>query len=444
MFTGVTEQDSGRFYYGWAVSIACTLIYAVVTLGGFFAALFFPMMAEELGFTAADLGVATSVYTWVLVISSVGVGYLVDRWGPRRVLLLGVPIASIGALALLTVTALWQAVLYFGIIFAVGQAMAYTGPCFVLVRRWFQKRAGLVTGLMLSACGVVIAVGAPFLVQTSTTIGWRNTLLWTAVAMEGLILVLAFLVIRNSPEDMGLHIDGLSDDEVRRMEDAASAHVVGLQSMSVSQSLRTSQLWLIAGGVGMLTIVAQGATQLTTVAALSVGIPAIESGSALTWWALALVISGIVGGMAGDRFGKRGTSVVVALCAAAVMTYGWLLANNPTNLYILMFLGGLLAPMPTVLYPGLLGDLFGIDNLGTILGVAGLLGGVIGGFGPLIGGMIASATGSLGLFWLICAICEVVMAVCYLLVRKTEIARQNEQVMGLSNATLQDARVDLR
>ncbi|HEX2151200.1 MAG TPA: MFS transporter, partial [Stellaceae bacterium] len=116
---------------------------------------------EDFGWSRAETSIAYSVSQLVGGISAPLVGMLVDRLGPRRLLLIGSVLLGISLVASAFVTALWQIVLLYGIVMTFGANCLGLVAFVPLLSRHFVRRRGMAISIVQSANGIARGISAP-------------------------------------------------------------------------------------------------------------------------------------------------------------------------------------------------------------------------------------------------------------------------------------------
>ena len=235
-----------KVFYGWyivAASVGLNFYLSVVFFQGF--QVFFLPILQEFGWTRALTSGAFSLRQLESGLLAPAVGFLVDRWGPRIVILLGVILGGVGMIMMSYVDSLWTFYVAF-LIASLGVGGASHGVSWsVAVAQWFQRLRGRALGIAM--LGPV--VGGPFVVVVAILegmIGWRAGIMLLGV---GLIIVgtpLA-LVARSRPEPYGYLPDGDEPGEV----DTSEVDVRGLalegasNGLTVGQAVHTRDFWVL-------------------------------------------------------------------------------------------------------------------------------------------------------------------------------------------------------
>src|SRR6266702_3471603 len=151
---------------------------------------------EEFGWSRAETSVAYSVSQLVAGLSSPFVGALVDRLGPRRLLLLGGGLLVFGIAASAFATALWQIIALYGVVMTIGANCLGLVVFVPLLSRHFVRRRGMAISIVQSANGIARGISAPLVQLLISLIGWRSTYLVQAGLMGVMVLPLAALFRR--------------------------------------------------------------------------------------------------------------------------------------------------------------------------------------------------------------------------------------------------------
>jgi MFS family permease len=171
---------------------------------------FFVAFLEGFGWSRADTSVAYSISQLIGGASAPLIGILVDRLGPRILVLLGGIILAVGLAANAYVSTLWQLVLLYGLVITIGAnclGLLVSAP---LVSRWFVRKRGMAIAIVQSANGYGRATSTPLVQVLISAVGWRTSYLVLSGFMAVLIVPLMRLFQIREPGDMGLAPDGFS------------------------------------------------------------------------------------------------------------------------------------------------------------------------------------------------------------------------------------------
>ena len=242
-----------RYFYGWnIVGAAATAMFASSALQGYGTGSFLVPMSDDLGWSRTEFILAITVGQFVMAGTSLYIGDLLDRRGPRPLMLLGTSVAAVSLLASSLITELWQWVAVRGLAVALGTALAGGLVVNVTMSKWFVERRGRAIGFAamgISLSGVVVP---PALTALVDGVGWRMA--WQLLAIGFVLLMVpATLLMRRRPEDHGLNPDGRSATELR----AGAADAVErdfASSLTRRQAIRTRTMWMLVFAFGMSSL----------------------------------------------------------------------------------------------------------------------------------------------------------------------------------------------
>ncbi len=372
-----------KIFYGWWVLVGC--FFFALYVGGVivygFTAIFEPI-ANEFGWSYAQISFAASLRGLEMSILAPILGFVVDRFGPRKLLFGGAIITGIGMLLLSRMNSLVMYYVAF-IIIAIGMSPSSGTVMLAAVGNWFRKKIALVTGIAASGFalgGVLVPVMSNYI----TVYGWRDVILGIAIGMWVIGIPLSLLV-RHKPEQYGYTMDGEVDNSYD-VKGGTAVKAVDDVEISFKTIMRSSIFWRIAivfflQYMAINSVIAHCMPYLS-----SVGIGREISSLA----AGALPIVSIIGrlgiGWIGDRYDKKTLTIyglVLTVLGLLVFNFAgdgaWLLA-----VYLLLF--GVGWGGNVTMRAALLREYFGRNNFGTIYGMAScvsMLGTLIG--APLAG-----------------------------------------------------------
>jgi MFS family permease len=400
-----------RAFYGWWVLAALFVIGCIGPLARYSISAFFPSISTELEWSRSIIGSAQSLSLWVYSFVSLFTGWMADRYGGRKTILIGGVITLAGWMLLSSVHSLWQLFIYYGVVMAVSVSFTHLVPIQSTSRKWFVKHGGLAGGIVGSAFALGTAIFSPILTSTAGDFGWRNVSIVAAVASGIPIIVLAYFVIRDTPESVGQHPDGATDTALQSHSSPPSGN------WRVRDSLRTRQFWILFLVYSLLGVVYNGLLGHLVIWAVDMGSTATTAGIFVTLFNGPSVIARVLGGFFGDKYGKR-KILIIGICFSLIIAFiGYRTVTSPLLLGVFVVVLGLSMGFSNTLFAPYLGDLFGRENVGSLFGILTLGWGLIGGVGPLVWGAIYDHTGSYSLALLVSSGCYVVTLVIILLIK---------------------------
>ena len=364
----------GGAFVTFAVSAALMHSYSV----------FLVAFLEEFRWSRAETSLAFSMSALVGGVSAPLVGVLVDRLGPRRLVLLGGSVLTLGLLGSAYVGALWQIVVLYGVLMTLGANGLGLVVFVPILSRRFVSNRGMAISIVQSANGFARAVSAPLAQLLISAIGWRHAYLAQAAFMGVLVWPLAALFRRDEPP-------------APRVSQSASPPGEGVgaarpmrRDWTLAEAIATPHFWLLFT-VYLCTGLGSFFVSLHQLAfAVDAGFDKLHAASVLGFGAFLAVGGTIVTGTVSDYIGRE-LSAILAYAVSIVGVICALFITGPQHAWLLWlhacFFGltwGARGPTITAKTA----DLFPGPNLGTILGVI------------TVGTGIGSAVGAWGAGWI--------------------------------------------
>ncbi len=400
-----------RVHYGWvmvAISISVLLAHAL-TLYAF--GVFLKPLTGEFGW---DRGALSGAYSMsVLIGGGLGIlsGRLTDRYGPRPIVTAGGLLTGIAFFLMSQVSSLWHVYLIWGVLMGLGFSFCLI-PVMAIVPKWFIKRRGIASGLVMAGMGLGGVVTPPLSQWLISASGWR----WAFIILGVITLVIIVPVaqfMKHSPQRAGLKPYG--EDETSEDEQPYSLTMDGF---SFNQAIRTKRFWLF--GLILASFFFSFGTILVHIVPHTndVGIPAITAASIVSIAASISIISRLGTGYIADKVG--GIRALLACITLITLALIWLLfATETWMFYVFAVIFGLSYGGLVTLLPVITAELFGVVSLGVILGGLTFVGTIGEALGPPISGTIFDITESYWLAFLICAVISAAAAVLSLVLLKS-------------------------
>src|SRR5262249_51313352 len=130
-----------------------------------------------------------------------------NHFGLKRVVTVALAVIAAGLIGAMFMRELWQLVLLWGVVLGIGTGVTALVLGATVASRWFDKRRGLVVGLMTASNATGHLTFVPFRGSLSDSIGWRTALGFVVVVLAA-AFVLAGLLLRDYPADVGLPVYG--------------------------------------------------------------------------------------------------------------------------------------------------------------------------------------------------------------------------------------------
>lgn len=230
-----------RIHYAWVVVAVAFMSGLVATGVRSSPVVFLVPLQNEFGWSRGSLATVVAVNLALFGLAAPISGRLIDRWGPRVVMLGSLLMLTAGIAATVAVRELWQLSLLWGPMIGLGAGGGASVVAASVSSRWFVAKRGMVLGFLGTASSTGQMIFIPLLGFIVAGAGWRVA----SLAMAGIVLLVwlaVFAWMRNDPADVGTTPFGAGS----AAESALRQQRAGV-AMSVRDALRTSEFWLLAG-----------------------------------------------------------------------------------------------------------------------------------------------------------------------------------------------------
>jgi MFS family permease len=356
-----------KIFYGWWIVLAVFFIsaYANGVVFYSFTAVFEPI-AKDLGFSYAQISFAASIRGFETSFLGPLVGFLFDRFGPRRLIATGAVIIGLGMLLLSRANSL---VTFYAAFFMMAMGLcSCTG--FILtsvVGNWFRRKVSTATGIALcgSAAGGLLV---PLVTRLIDLLEWRTTMVVIGLVAWCIIIPLSLLV-RHKPEQYGYLPDG---DEIiePRFTEVSTLPQDTKVNMGVRRILSNRIFWLLSLGFLIHYFVISSVVTHIMPYLSNINIPRSRSSLVASGIPLASILGRLTFGWFGDRFDKRR----IAAIGFVFTILGLLLLNYIDTIgmwtlipFVIIFGIGFGGPVPLAL--SMLVGYFGRVRPSTVVGL---------------------------------------------------------------------------
>ena len=345
---------------------------------------------EEFRWSRAETSLAFSVSQLVGGASAPFVGALVDRLGPRRLVLLGGSVLALGLLGSGHAGALWQIVVLYGVLMTLGANCLGLVVFVPVLSRRFVSRRGMAISIVQSANGFARAVSAPLAQLLISAVGWRHAYFAQAALMGALVWPLAALFRRDESPAPAAPPSASSASESAVFASPAR------RDWTLAEAVATPHFWLLFT-VYLCTGLGSFFVSLHQLAfAVDAGFDKLYAASVLGIGSFLAVGGTIVTGTVSDYIGRE-LSAILAYAVSIVGVICALFITGPQHAWLLWlhacFFGltwGARGPTITAKTA----DLFPGRHLGTILGVITVGTGIGSALGAWAAGWIFDVFGS--------------------------------------------------
>jgi MFS family permease len=349
-------------------------LFSIVGLALYGLPLYYDFMVKEFGWSRAQV-TSGNALSKLLIGPLFGfiAGWVVDKFGPRRLMMAGILMAGGALIGLSWMTSLWMFYVFY-LFNALGYVCGGPLPNQVLLSRWFDKSRGKAMGfayLGIGAGGALVSYLSYWLTQS---FGWRGSLRGLGILMIVIALPMAYFV-KESPEGEG-----------EKREAAPMA--------PMSKIFRSPAFYLLALG-SMCSIGAVGGANqhLKLFLSLDQSYDQAQTTKIIFLVLTFSIIGRLLMGWLADYFPKKYVMLIIYFLVVAAIPLLFF-ASSPGVMYLFAAIFGLGLGGEYLIIPLMAAELFGIKALGRLMGIVLTADGVAEAVLPMFVGYLRDRTGS--------------------------------------------------
>lgn len=404
--TVTVAQAEAPVSRGGQVQVALTsffALFAIVGLALYGLPFFYDHMVREFGWSRAQVTSGNALSKLIVgPLFGFFAGWIVDRFGPRRLMLVGIILAGVALIGLGNMNALWM-FYFFYLLNALGYVCAGPLPNQVLLSRWFDKSRGKAMGFAYLGIGI----GGFLVFQISAILihyfGWRYALSALGVLIVIIAFPLAFFV-KDSPTATSYKVSG------------------PVKTQPIGWVLGSPRFYLLLIG-SMCSIGAVGGTNQHLKLLLASDLHFSDQQVANI--ASLVLVSSLVGRLAmgwlADHLPKKYVMLLIYLIVAIGISLLFF-ASVPGAIYLFAIIFGIGLGGDYMIIPLMAGELFGVKVLGRLMGMVLTADGVAEALVPMLVGDLRDRTGSYSLSFVVLVGMAIIGAIAVTLLPKKAVA----------------------
>ena len=393
--TTPNPKPQRRIFYGWYILgvILLTGLFAGPTSQVFIGILVNPI-SDDTGWSATSIAGAVTVGGVLAGVGAPFVGLLADRYNPRVLMTFGVVLMGASFFLIASAPSVWVLVAGYAIARGIAQNMIAGVVPRVVVVNWFRRMRGRAIGLVGTAHPVgTFVLGPVALLIIGTGLGWRGVWVIFGIAVIVLLVLPNALVIRRTPEEMGLLPDGDDVTEAGGQAALEASAREAAQSWTFREAIRTPSFTLIIVSI-VLTNYGGGGLPFHMPQYYGEEGFAVEIGvAAVSMFAISGAFANTLWGFLAERISERLLGVFTMLMGTA-LALGFQFVAHPAVAVGYGILLGIAARGEGSILMILIANYYGRRSYGAISGLVqtALLVGLA--LGPFIMSVIRESTGS--------------------------------------------------
>jgi MFS family permease len=389
-------KNNKALNFGWFIVgfsfITLALVYAV----WYSFSVFFVALLKEFGWSRSLGAGAFSLFIILSSMTGPFMGAMVDRFGPKRVIIIGSLVLGAGLALCSSIQTWWQFYIFFSAITAIGLGATGWVPNITIIQQWFKEKRGLPIGIVSSGVGIGILICVPSVQYLIIQVGWRLTYGIMAIFIPLVVISMAIPFLKRPPKTTPLLLvdkeilPGVTKDPLVVNEEWAS------QNWTVRQAIATKPFLLLSlsffwASFGTQSIFAHQVAFFidrrleALLASYFVGIVGVVSiGSKILW------------GVLSDKIGREATYTIGIACSISGIIFLIVFNIFPCSSlpYFYAFFFGMGYAVTAALPPLITADFFEGKAYGGIFGSLMLVVSVGGASGAWFAGFIYDQVGN--------------------------------------------------
>jgi sugar phosphate permease len=369
-------MENGKLSAG-QIKVAATGFLSLFSLVGIMfygLPFFYDFWFKEYGWSRATITSGNAFAKIVVGLFGFLAGWLIDRYGPRRLMLAGILMGGIALIGLSQVTSLWQFYLFY-VFNALGYMCGGPLPNQVLTSRWFNKSRGKAMGFAYLGIGIGGMLVPQLAKALNMHFGWHNALLILGILMITIAFPMAWIVQESPGENPEMNKIGQPKVPVRTM-------------------LRSWPFFLLMTG-SMCSIGAVSGTSQNLKLFFSIDLKYSQSEAAnvISLVLMASIFGRILMGWLADKWPRKNVMILIYTLVAGAIPLLYI-ASSPGVIYLFALIFGIGLGGDYMIIPLMAADLFGVKVMGRIMGLVLTADGIAEALSPMLVGWLRDRSGS--------------------------------------------------
>ena len=381
-------KNGRKIWYGWWIVLAGSIINGIgggINWYGF--TVFFLPLRRDLSINYAQTSLIFSASRLEAGFIGPITGWLIDRFGPRILVMIGAAITGTGYLFLSRADNFWTVFVLYVFVISLGYNGGFYLCITATINNWFIRLRSMVMGTVFAANGIGGAILVPILGILVAEMGWRFAAVIAGGIILGIVPAMA-LVLHKSPESRGLLPDGYP---TAKANTPPNEKALRSNNFSSRQAVKTKAFWLITVAILLRMTTTMGLLVHIVPILVWQGLSEQTAAYLVSFQALAAAPIFILLGWLGLKMSKTllcGLGTISAIIGCLTLLF------LPTSLGIFVFLLGLIFLTSSIVNNWtVVGDFFGRTHFATIQGIMAPIHSIGGFLAPIYFGWSFDMTG---------------------------------------------------
>lgn len=388
-----TATRTKKIHYAWWILVAISLIVGVgkgVLMNT--AGLFLPAASEDLNVGMGTISLYFSVSALVTLVFLPLGGKLIAKFDARQIVVAAI-IFQGGSFALFgLMSSVWGWYLL-AIPLAMGGTLTgvIIGP--VLINMWFRKRNGLALGVLAASGGLMGAISQPIVASLIAGPGWRTAYISVGIASIAIVIPIALLVLRRSPQSIGLQPYGADETVSASATNGAKQAPAREDGIEIGVARKSLPFAMMLAIFFLITSISTFSMHIPA-HVLNLGFDTAFSGQIMSVYMIGVLVASLVLGYLVDALGVKRAAILTMSIAIIAIVMIILAGKNALVLQGAVAMFGVVSASITIVGPALVGGLFGKRDYAQVYSTASLGLGISSIVAMPVYGFVYDATGT--------------------------------------------------
>lgn len=324
------RKKTERLHYGWVV-LGITFFAILVAAGmrSVTGVIMIPL-ENEYGWSRADISLAFAINLTIYGFSGPFIAAWMEKLGIRKLMVYAMITLVIGIGLSLVMTDVWQLHVLWGIIIGIGSGVFLTVLSATVANRWFEKRRGMVVGLLMSSTAAGQMIFLPLLSAIIESHSWRYAL-FVFIFLGIIIIPFIVLLMRDDPSEKGILPYGATEF-IKKDISSQQENPIKTAFNGLGIGVKKWPFWLLCISFFICGLSTSGLMGTHFIpASVHHGIPEVRAASLFAFMGIFNIIGTLFSGWLSDRFdngwllfwyyGLRGLSLLILPYAFESQSY---------------------------------------------------------------------------------------------------------------------------
>ncbi|HWI46931.1 MAG TPA: MFS transporter [Rummeliibacillus sp.] len=295
-----------KIHYSWIILVITFFSIIVAGIIRSSSGVFIEPFETEFSWSRPAISFAFAIGLFLYGFSGPFMAAFVERFGLKNVMLASMLLLSFGLGLTFVMTQEWQLILIWGVIIGIGSSLFLTVLSTQIANRWFVKHRGLAVGILTAATATGQLILLPVLATLIENYSWHYAIS-LIFGLSIIMLILIFLFMKDSPEQIGTTALGLTGQEPSTFSNNKSIeNPFKIVWDSLIEGCKSKAFWLLAGSFFICGLSTTGLIGTHFVGyCMSFGIPMVLAASMLSFMGIFDLVGTTLSGWLSDKIDNR-------------------------------------------------------------------------------------------------------------------------------------------